>query len=46
VLTDIYVEHTGKDHETLRRDMERDNFMTAQEAANYGLADQILTTRA
>jgi ATP-dependent Clp protease protease subunit len=46
VLTDIYVEHTGKDHETLRRDMERDNFMTAQEAVNYGLADQILTTRA
>jgi ATP-dependent Clp protease protease subunit len=45
VLTDIYVEHTGKTHEQLRADMERDFFMTAQEAVDYGLADKVLTKR-
>ena len=45
VLTDIYVEHTGKSHKQLRTDMERDFFMTAGEAVEYGLADKILTTR-
>jgi len=45
VLTDIYVKHTGKPHEQLRSDMERDNYMTATEAVSYGLADKILTTR-
>ena len=32
VLTDIYVRHTGKTHEELKADMERDNFMTAQQS--------------
>ena len=45
VLTDIYVKHTGKTHTQLKADMERDNFMTADEAVEYGLADKILTTR-
>jgi len=45
VLTDIYVTHTGKLFDELRVDMERDNFMTAEEAVAYGLADEILTTR-
>ena len=45
VLINIYVLHTGKDHERLRTDMERDCFMTAQEAVDYGLADQIIKTR-
>jgi ATP-dependent Clp protease protease subunit len=45
VLTDIYVKHTGKNHKQLRADMERDFFMTAGEAVEYGLADKILTTR-
>ena len=45
VLTDIYVEHTGKTHKQLRTDMERDFYMTAQEAVDYGLADKVLTTR-
>jgi ATP-dependent Clp protease protease subunit len=46
VLTDIYVEHTGKPRNELVADMERDFFMTAGEAVEYGLADKILTTRA
>ena len=45
VLTDIYVKHTGKPHKQLRADMERDNFMTAGEAVEYGLADKILIKR-
>ena len=45
VLTDIYVTHTGKSYETLRSDMERDNFMTAGEAVTYGLADKVITQR-
>ena len=45
VLTDIYVEHTGKSHKQLRADMERDFFMTAGEAVEYGLADKIISTR-
>ena len=46
VLTDIYVKHTGRDRKTLSRDLERDFFMTAGEAVEYGLADKILITRA
>ncbi len=45
VLTDIYVQNTGKDFETLRQDMERDFFMTAEEAVAYGLADRVITRR-
>ena len=45
VLTDIYVMHTGKSYDTLRADMERDNFMTAHEAVAYGLADKVITRR-
>lgn len=45
VLTNIYVKHTGKSFETLRVDMERDNFMTAEQAVAYGLADKIIERR-
>ena len=45
VLTDIYVTHTQQDRERLRTDMERDRFMTAAEAVEYGLADQVIQKR-
>ena len=45
VLTSIYVTHTGKPIETLRADMERDNFMTAQQSVDYGLADKVIANR-
>jgi ATP-dependent Clp protease protease subunit len=45
VLTDIYVTHTSKSYDTLRADMERDNFMTAEEAVAYGLADKVINRR-
>ena len=45
VLTNIYVEHTGKTFDVLRTDMERDNFMTAQQSVEYGLADRVIGRR-
>jgi ATP-dependent Clp protease protease subunit len=45
VLTNIYVKHTGKSFDILRADMERDNFMTAESAVAYGLADQVIVKR-
>jgi ATP-dependent Clp protease protease subunit len=45
VLTDIYVTNTGRSYDTLRADMERDNFMTAEEAVAYGLADKVIKRR-
>ena len=47
VLTEIYVQHNsaGKTFEEFTADMERDNFMSAQEAVDYGLADKILEKR-
>lgn len=46
-LTDIYVRHNsaGKTKEMFATDMERDFFMSAEEAVAYGLADKIITKR-
>jgi ATP-dependent Clp protease, protease subunit len=46
-LTEIYVEHNsaGKTYEELERDMDRDKFMSAQEALEYGLVDKVITKR-
>jgi len=46
-LTGIYVKHNskGKTFEQLTLDMERDKFMSAQEALDYGLIDEIVTKR-
>lgn len=45
VLTYIYTTHTGKDYSELEKDMERDNFMTAEDAVAYGLADKVINKR-
>ena len=42
-LNKILAENTGKDYETVVNDTERDNFMTAQEAKEYGLVDEVIT---
>jgi len=46
-LTEIYVHHNskGKTFDELSNDMERDNFMSAQEAVDYGLVDEIISKR-
>ena len=45
VLTNIYVKTTGQSYEKLEADMDRDNFMTAEESLAYGLCDEIITGR-
>ena len=44
-LNKILAENTGKPIEIIAQDTERDNFMTAQEALEYGLVDKVLTKR-
>ena len=46
-LTNIYVRHNsaGKTYEDLAKDMERDYFMSAQQALEYGLVDKVITKR-
>lgn len=39
----IMGKHTGKDVETIAKDSDRDNWMTANEAKDYGLVDEVLT---
>ncbi|HWH45049.1 MAG TPA: ATP-dependent Clp endopeptidase proteolytic subunit ClpP [Thermoleophilaceae bacterium] len=41
----IYAQHTGKPYEEVHRDMERDRFFKAHEAAEYGLIDKVLESR-
>ncbi|MBR3554140.1 MAG: ATP-dependent Clp endopeptidase proteolytic subunit ClpP [Clostridia bacterium] len=45
-LNRILAENTGKPIEQIALDTDRDNFMSAQEALEYGLVDQVLTKRA
>ena len=44
-LNHIMAENTGKDVETVTADCERDNFMTAEEAKEYGLIDKVIYNR-
>ena len=43
MLTQLLSEHTGQTFEKVKEDTERDNFMTAQQALEYGLIDKIIT---
>lgn len=47
MLTELYVLHNskGKTYDDFERDMDRDTFMSAQEALDYGLIDEIVTKR-
>lgn len=45
LLNEILAERTGQSLETIMQDTERDNFMTAQEALEYGLIDRIIDKR-
>ncbi len=44
-MNKILSENTGKDIETINKDTERDNYMTAEEALEYGLVDKVITKR-
>ncbi len=45
-LNEIYVKHTGQDIETVENSMDRDNFMTPEDAVKYGLIDEVVQHRA
>ena len=45
MLNQILAENTGKPLKTIERDTDRDNYMTAQEAMEYGLVDKVLSKR-
>jgi ATP-dependent Clp protease, protease subunit len=44
-LTEIYQHHTGKSYDVLDQAMDRDNYMTAAEAKNFGLIDTVVSSR-
>lgn len=44
-LNEIYVEHTGQSMETIENAMERDKFMTPEEAKAFGLIDEVVASR-
>ena len=44
-LNEILAENTGKPYEVIAADTERDHYMSAQEAADYGLIDGVITKR-
>ena len=45
-LNQILADNTGQSLEAIQRDTERDNYMTAQQALEYGLVDRIVESRA
>ncbi|NVJ61535.1 MAG: ATP-dependent Clp endopeptidase proteolytic subunit ClpP [Gammaproteobacteria bacterium] len=44
-LNEILASHTGRDLADIERDTDRDNFMSAQRAQEYGIVDKVLTSR-
>ena len=44
-LNEIYVKHTGKPYEMIEKTLDRDHFMTADEAKEFGLIDKVISSR-
>ena len=44
-LNDMYVEHTGNDLKKIEKAMDRDNFMSAEEAKEFGIIDEVVSER-
>ena len=45
-LNEILAKHTGQNVDTIAKDTDRDNFLSAEDAVKYGLIDKVLTSRA
>ena len=45
-INDILIKHTGRTLEEIQRDTDRDNFMSAEEARDYGIVDSVVSTLA
>jgi len=44
-LNEIYVQHTGQDYDTIERTLDRDHFMSAEEAKAFGIVDEVMAKR-
>ena len=44
-LNEIYVKHTGQTYEAIENTLDRDYFMSAEQARDFGIVDQVITTR-
>jgi ATP-dependent Clp protease, protease subunit len=44
-LNEIYVRHTGQSYEAIETTLDRDYFMSAEQARDFGIVDQVITTR-
>jgi ATP-dependent Clp protease protease subunit len=44
-LNEIYVQHTGQSYETIERTLDRDHFMSAEEAKAFGIIDEVMERR-
>jgi ATP-dependent Clp protease protease subunit len=44
-LNEVYVKHTGQTYEAIETTLDRDYFMSAEQARDFGLVDQVITTR-
>ena len=44
-LNEIYVEHTGQSYEIIEKTLDRDHFMTPEEAVEFGIVDKVLSER-
>jgi ATP-dependent Clp protease protease subunit len=44
-LNEILAKHTGQKMETIQKDTDRDNFLSAEQAVGYGLVDRVLQSR-
>ena len=44
-LNSLLADHTGQTMEVIERDTERDRFMSAEQSVEYGLVDEVITSR-
>jgi ATP-dependent Clp protease protease subunit len=44
-LNDIYAKHTGRDYDTIERTLDRDHFMSADDAKEFGIVDTVIAQR-
>ena len=44
-LNEIYVKHTGRDYDLIEKTLDRDHFMSAEEAKEFGIIDEVFTSR-
>jgi ATP-dependent Clp protease protease subunit len=44
-LNEVYVKHTGQPYENIEKTLDRDYFMTADQAKDFGIIDKVLNSR-